>query len=236
MKYKRINDITDLEKINPIPIDKYPGYFYFPDDHRIGCSLNGSIINTKTGNKLKGSFQQYKKFFYIHVTNGKDRSVYALHRILARTFVGRPSRHLDKKFKDLEVNHCDGNRLNNNPLNLEWVTGKENINHSHKTGLCVSDRKIVATHIYDGKKIEFTSVKSCAEYFNIARATLWKNLNSKNKHLFHVSDYVVSYADDLDLIKDLTFPKIAIGTGCSRKSVMIENRQTNKKNNISRIR
>lgn len=37
---------------------------------------------------------------------------------------------------NLQVNHIDGNKLNNNLSNLEWVTGKENTLHAHKLGLC----------------------------------------------------------------------------------------------------
>jgi hypothetical protein len=44
-----------------------------------------------------------------------------VHRLVAQFWLG----NIDKK----EVNHIDGNKKNNNMLNLEWVTEKENSNH-----------------------------------------------------------------------------------------------------------
>jgi len=53
---------------------------------------------------------------------------FSVHRLVAKAFVPNPKR---KK----EVNHKDGNKLNNNDWNLEWNTRKENAIHAYKTGL-----------------------------------------------------------------------------------------------------
>jgi len=45
-----------------------------------------------------------------------------IHRLVAQFWLGT----VDNK---KEVNHIDGNKKNNNMLNLEWVTAKENSNH-----------------------------------------------------------------------------------------------------------
>ena len=56
--------------------------------------------------------------------NGKDLSI---HRLLAMTFI----KNWDPK---LEVNHIDGDILNNSLENLEMVTHKENMEHMSKVG------------------------------------------------------------------------------------------------------
>ena len=53
------------------------------------------------------------------------------HRVVAIALVPNPDG------KPL-VNHKDGNKQNNHPANLEWVTPAENNSHAHVTGLVVA--------------------------------------------------------------------------------------------------
>ena len=67
---------------------------------------------------------------YYRVTlskNGSKKQVY-LHRLLANHFIPNPN-NLP------QVNHKDGNKLNCNLDNLEWVTNQENVIHAYKNGL-----------------------------------------------------------------------------------------------------
>lgn len=61
----------------------------------------------------------------INLRKAKSREYksYFIHRLVASHFLDNPN-NLP------EVNHKDSNRLNNNVLNLEWVSKQDNIKHS----------------------------------------------------------------------------------------------------------
>ena len=73
---------------------------------------------------LKPNFNKMNGYLSVYVKNkdGKYRYCY-VHRLVAQAFIPNPE---NKK----EVNHLDGNKLNNCVDNLEWVTREENIRHA----------------------------------------------------------------------------------------------------------
>lgn len=99
--------------------------------------------------------------------NGKYR-LRKIHRFVAQAFIPNPN--------DLpQVNHIDGNKLNNSVENLEWVTPHENILHSWKVGLSTSHdgyhgggsprRAVVLTHKDTGDILRFPSIGDATRYF-----------------------------------------------------------------------
>jgi len=76
---------------------------------------------------LKKSVNFYGYIQYILRNKGKCKSVSA-HRLVALHFI-------DRIENNQQVNHIDGNKLNNYYKNLEWVSQRENMQHAFRTGL-----------------------------------------------------------------------------------------------------
>ena|SRR5690606_8810180 len=132
-------------------------------------------------------------YAYVHLSSGdfpSKRFKECVHRLVAKTFIANPE-------NKPQVNHKDGNKLNNNLDNLEWVTPSENIQHAHDTGL-ISIKKGKDSPNYgragklhwQSKKVICTktgkiwhSLGEAAEYVGVPKNTLcrWLTGYSTNK-------------------------------------------------------
>jgi len=73
------------------------------------------------------------KYMYVQLWVKNTHSTVAVHRAVAMAFLPNPE-------NKAEVNHIDGDKLNNNVCNLEWVTSSENKKHAFSTGLHNKDK------------------------------------------------------------------------------------------------
>lgn len=94
--------------------------------------------------------------------DGKSiQTIHKIHRLVAKYFIPNPE---NKPC----VNHIDGNKLNNNVTNLEWVTISENTRHSYRNRLQKDwwnkELCIVAINLIENYNYNF---KDIAELFNI---------------------------------------------------------------------
>lgn len=66
----------------------------------------------------------------VHLSKNKGDQILFVHVLVAKAFIDNPNPSIKT-----QVNHIDGNKLNNHLDNLEWVSPKENTNHAIKNGL-----------------------------------------------------------------------------------------------------
>jgi hypothetical protein len=110
---------------------------------------------------------------YIYVRVNKDK--YALHRLIAFTFLENPE---NKEY----VNHIDGNKTNNSLENIEWNTPRENSLHSHKIGLNKGNkRKIIQFDLELNKIQEFNSIIEASKFLHISPSNIKAVLYNKQK-------------------------------------------------------
>ncbi len=81
------------------------------------------------------------RYYRTKLNAGGEKRTLSIHREVAKYFCDGYSEINN------EVNHIDGNTLNNVYTNLEWTTRKENMRHSVKTGL--SDRKLSEEQVHE---------------------------------------------------------------------------------------
>lgn len=93
---------------------------------RYYCSSHGEIYSDKGRNKTfrKLKFRPSNSgYLYFHARLPESDHHFFVHRAVALAWISNPE-------SKREVNHKDGNKMNNIIDNLEWVTPKENQQHS----------------------------------------------------------------------------------------------------------
>ena len=134
----------------------------------MACS-DGYVINITTGLVLKGDVHPKTGYTKVCLYTPDHKCKYMLlHRVIASAFC-------DKRPDQNEVNHIDGDKLNNRADNLEWVTRNENLLHAFKNGLMPNktvNRRIIATDMETGEQTEFSSIHSASKITNISRGNI----------------------------------------------------------------
>ena len=136
---------------------------------------NGEVINNKSKRVLKAQ-KNGKGYLRVSISGRLE----FVHRLVANQYVPNPE-------NKPQVNHKDGNKLNNHYTNLEWVTNLENRRHAcemglHPYGENAPNAKLTLKDVEFIRSSDLTS-KELAKIFNISysharsvkRGIYWKN-------------------------------------------------------------
>lgn len=155
-------------------------------NNQYGATINGEIFSFKRSIFLLKQKEKNGRFAVYLSINGKVKK-YRVHRLIGLTFIDNP---LNKP----QINHLDGNKLNNKVSNLEWVTDSENKFHAYQNGLkkvnpqailnmkkcAIKKRKLNFDDIQNILKIKKQKTqKEIACLYNVTQSVISEILNKK---------------------------------------------------------
>ena len=132
---------------------------------------DGEVFNNRWKRKVKP--QPNGKGYLRFSLGGK---LVFVHRLVAQLYVPNPE-------NKPQVNHKDGNKLNNRADNLEWVTNQENRDHAVKSNLQIHGDKC------PWSKLTSEDVAYIRNHKEISRSKLAKQFNVSPSHISAIRNY-----------------------------------------------
>lgn len=165
-----------ITKIESLPgevwreIEGYSGAYEISNLGRVASHVSGKF---RSINKVLSPGLKANGYLKVSLGERTDRKNHYIHRLVLLAF-GEP---ISGK---TDVNHIDGNKLNNHLSNLEWVNRSENMRHAMRIGLwsSVGERnpqaKLIPSDVMAIRTMSKSGTKTCkiAELFSVCRATI----------------------------------------------------------------
>ena len=145
-------------------IPEFPNYRITKDGKVLSCYVPKTNIPSDTWTELNQVYDKSCGYMIVTLCHEGVRKNKRVHRLLCEAFLPNPE-------NKTQVNHIDGNKLNNCLLNLEWVTPKENSRHAVDTGLCDERRKSQEVAVLQYETDGITLVAEHASLHEAGRAT-----------------------------------------------------------------
>ena len=153
-----------MERWKDIP--NYEGIYQASNCGRIRTHKDKTTYTEKHGiRKWKQRILKYKSKsvnpgYRVSIwKNGKFKD-YLVARLVATTFLENLIN------TNMTVNHKDGNRLNNNINNLEWLSLADNIRHGFETGLYTCQKPIKLINKQTQEEFYFRNISLCNKFLD----------------------------------------------------------------------
>ncbi|KAG5179194.1 hypothetical protein JKP88DRAFT_167877 [Tribonema minus] len=117
------------------------------------CASDTGLVQTPCGSVTRGTLGEHKQYRVVNIMHYE----YRVHQLVADAFLPQDSMRA-------QVNHIDGDKLNNAVSNLERVTASENTMHAVRTGLmsCPPGRSVRRTSLCGTTHDNFDSVHAAS--------------------------------------------------------------------------
>lgn len=171
----RLNEF-DRIYTKPIPWKENPKWFHHPSKKYL-------LFNKHSNTYIKLGPMGSKEII-VPDPNNEGTKYRQLNGRMFATF--RAETFLEKPKVDARVvvNHCDGNKLNDELENLEWVTCSGNLIHAFKSGLRSDNVEMLLTNLMTGKKETFYSLAECARKLKVNPGYLTYYLKKERDYPF----------------------------------------------------
>ena len=141
--------------------------------YRKGINGNLTIVKEKI---LKQNINRKNGYLVVSLCKNGISKTSRVNRLVAETFISNP-------YNLPQVNHIDGNKLNNNKNNLEWCSAKRNMNEAVRIGLFKNVVKKVAQYDMNNNLIEiYSSITEASRKTGITNTSISYCANGKRKN------------------------------------------------------
>ena len=148
---------------------------------------NYGKIKRKKDNYIFKENKNSRGYRVITLTKNKIEKSYSVHRLVAETFI-------PNIYNLPQINHKDGNKMNNKVNNLEWCNQSYNMKHAYKNGLEIKKCKKVNQYDLDNNLImTWNSVKEASKKLGIKSQKIYLVCNSKRNK---AGNYIWRYVNE----------------------------------------
>lgn len=164
------------------PVDNYEGLLKVSSFGRIK-SIGRKVLNSGTYNGFyikKDMILKQRISKHGYYTVSFRQKSFLVHRLVTKAFI-------PNKENKPQVNHIDGNKLNNNLNNLEWCSRLENMRHAFNLGLIKPNKEHQKNITEKARVVNLKPVLKYSkegvflqEYYSLREASIQNNLPESN--------------------------------------------------------